>query len=878
MTTGRRTPFFQQLRQAVLARDGAGLTDAELMTHFVGQRDGAALEALIRRHGSMVWSVCRRVLSNEQDAEDAFQASFLVFVRKAASIRAREQIGNWLYGVAYRTALKARTTDARRRAKERRAAEMSQPQAEVDAGWGELLPLLDQELNRLPDKYRTAIVLCELEGRPRKEAARQLGIPEGTLSSRLATGRRMLTKRLGRPGLALSAGALTTAAVVVPPTLLASTVKAVTLVAAGQAVAAGVVSVRVASLAEGVVKAMLLSKLSAGAALLAVVAVLAAGAGGVTYYAAAAEPKPAPKAPPAVSVQPKEKDVDKEEVKKEEPEWGEAVDGVQSRLRLAKAQLDPGATPTLSLDLRNRGNMTAHIFRTPEDCEIEMDGVWYQNPTEFRQHIIYPLESGKQIDDWVTVVPDKKWVSKTLGASGEPNPFLLPIGKHTVRIAFPLNREKAPFRVVTQPVDVEVGKESAWGEAVDGVQARIRTPKAIWKAGEAPTFILDLRNQGKQTPHSTHVPSDCEIEVDGIWYMYTGPVDVTSVDTRLEPGKQFNDWVTISPDKFWMNKSPGPAPGSKDRLSLLAGKHTVRIAYPTMQGVKPPIRPVSGPIEIEVEKESAPDKPVGAVQPPAKEAAPSAVTDIDIDKQTPARRAVDIQKKLSETINFELAVDTTLDKALDELLTTRRGIPWTVNDAAFGPDNKDVVKKTPVEKMDPITGVTVATVLNRLLAKIPNDSGKTSPTYVIRPDRVEITTRDAYQRESYPNWKFSDELLDYLHLPPPAYAVFEKVPLSEALAELARTTGGNVIVAGYAAKEAETKVTAELNGVPLDAAVTVLADMADLKCVRVGNVYYVTTPERARMLESEEKERLPKEEKEAPIPAKPQADKAEPKK
>lgn len=225
-----------------------------------------------------------------------------------------------------------------------------------------------------------------------------------------------------------------------------------------------------------------------------------------------------------------------------------------------------------------------------------------------------------------------------------------------------------------------------------------------------------------------------------------------------------------------------------------------------------------------------------------------------------------------------MAVDTTLDKALDELLTAHSGIPWTVNDAAFGPDNKDMVKRTPVEKIDPIKGVTVATVLNRLLAKIPNDSGKASPTYIIRPDSVEITTREAYQRESYPNRKISDMQLDYLHLPPLSYAVLDNVPLSEALAELGRTTGGNVIVAGYAAKEAATKVTAELNGVPLDAAVTVLADMADLKCVRVGNVYYVTTPERARVLEAEEKERLPKDEIEAPVPAKPQAAKVEPKK
>ena len=128
-------------------------------------------------------------------------------------------------------------------------------------------------------------------------------------------------------------------------------------------------------------------------------------------------------------------------------------------------------------------------------------------------------------------------------------------------------------------------------------------------------------------------------------------------------------------------------------------------------------------------------------------------------------------------------------RRLDALLTKERGISWTVNDAAFGPDNKDVVKKTPVDKIDSIKGVTVATVLKRLLAKIPNDSSKTSPTYIIRPDSVEITTRDSFQRESYPNQKISDLPLDYLHLPPLAYAVFEKVPLSEALADCARRPG-----------------------------------------------------------------------------------------
>ena len=194
MTAGRRT-VIERLRRAALAQDG-GPTDGELMERFTARRDGDALEALIRRLGPMVLAVCRRVLGDGPDAEDAFQAAFLVFVRKAASIRSRDLVGPWLYGVAYRTALKARSAAARRRVQERRAATMTSSTTEPEVDRADLLPLLDHALSRLPDKYRIPIVLCELDGLPRKEAARRLGIPEGTLSSRLATAKRMLARRL----------------------------------------------------------------------------------------------------------------------------------------------------------------------------------------------------------------------------------------------------------------------------------------------------------------------------------------------------------------------------------------------------------------------------------------------------------------------------------------------------------------------------------------------------------------------------------------------------------------------------------------------------------------------------------------------------------
>jgi RNA polymerase sigma factor (sigma-70 family) len=182
------------LYRAALLRDGAGLTDGELLENFITRPDEGYFEALVRRHGPMVLGVCRRFLRNPHDAEDAFQAAFLVLAQRAASVVPRDLVGNWLYGVAYRTALAARRAAARRRAREKQVPDMPEPQVEMEETWLELLPLLDRELNRLPAIYRAPVVLCHLEGRTRKEAAQQLGLPVGTVSGRLTTALRLLAK------------------------------------------------------------------------------------------------------------------------------------------------------------------------------------------------------------------------------------------------------------------------------------------------------------------------------------------------------------------------------------------------------------------------------------------------------------------------------------------------------------------------------------------------------------------------------------------------------------------------------------------------------------------------------------------------------------
>src|SRR5262245_55728521 len=237
MATGQRRQVLQHLRRAVLLRDGAGLTDGQLLECFLRRRDDAAFEALVRRHGPTVLGVCRRVLRNRHDAEDAFQATFLVLARKAAAIASRELLAGWLYGVAYNIALKANAANARRRARERQVTAMPEPEAAQQDLGSDLQPLLDVELSRLPERYRAPLVLCDLEGKTRKEAARQLGWPEGTLSGRLWRARAALAKRLAQRGLVLSGGALAAvlaqgaAPACVPAPLVASTVRAATLFA-----------------------------------------------------------------------------------------------------------------------------------------------------------------------------------------------------------------------------------------------------------------------------------------------------------------------------------------------------------------------------------------------------------------------------------------------------------------------------------------------------------------------------------------------------------------------------------------------------------------------------------------------------------------------
>lgn len=264
------------LNRSLLVADLADLSDADLVGRFAARRDEAAFAALVRRHGALVLGVCRRVLRHDQDAVDAFQATFLVFAREATSLRQAGAVGSWLYGVAFNVARRAKTARERRAIKEQEAA------SQRSATTSEVVPddlrnVLDRELTALPEKYRAAVVLCDLMGQTAEQAASGVGCPPKTLGTRLARGRALLARRLARRGVGLSAcmtaAALTPVATAVPPKLIESTVQ----LAANPAVVA---APAITALTAGGANVMLLKTLKIGS-------VLACGvlfAGGVALH------------------------------------------------------------------------------------------------------------------------------------------------------------------------------------------------------------------------------------------------------------------------------------------------------------------------------------------------------------------------------------------------------------------------------------------------------------------------------------------------------------------------------------------------------------------------------------------------------------------
>jgi RNA polymerase sigma factor (sigma-70 family) len=306
MSIAPQSRIREHLRQLLEVQCSKSLTDGALLDRFTAAADQVAFGQLVGRHGPMVLSACRRVLGHSADADDAFQAAFLLLARKAASIRQRDSIASWLFAVARRLALHARAGIQRRSLHECQVPDMDQTGAVCasEIGDQELRAILDEELCRLPEKYRTPLVLCYLEGLSRAEAARQLGCKPGAVKIRLERGRNRLRARLLRRGLATSAGLVgallnQTASAHVSATMIRSTTQAATAYAAGAGLFTGLVPERALALVEGMRKAMLLSKLKIVTIALFTMGLLAGGVASLLQPSAVAQPAPATAAAPA---------------------------------------------------------------------------------------------------------------------------------------------------------------------------------------------------------------------------------------------------------------------------------------------------------------------------------------------------------------------------------------------------------------------------------------------------------------------------------------------------------------------------------------------------------------------------------------------------
>jgi serpin B len=277
------------MRRLAGAEPAGTSTDRHLLERFLEQQDETAFQALVQRHGPMVLGVCRRLLVDPHDADDAFQATFLVLVRKAGSLPWRDSIAPWLFQVARRVALKARAGQARRLAGQREAGNMpmreSGDEPSDQMGRQELRRVLDEELDALPAKYRAPLVLCYLQGKTHEEAAQELGWKRGSIAYRLQYAQDLLRDRLLSRGVPLSAGvavllaAERSAAAGLPPALVDATVRLASLVAAGEALGTGAISIHISNLAEGVIQSMFLRKVKTAAVVALVLGVLGGGLG-----------------------------------------------------------------------------------------------------------------------------------------------------------------------------------------------------------------------------------------------------------------------------------------------------------------------------------------------------------------------------------------------------------------------------------------------------------------------------------------------------------------------------------------------------------------------------------------------------------------------
>ncbi len=379
MARGPRSLTLRHLSTVVGRKAGQGQTDGELLQHFLTCGDETAFELLLWRHERMVRGVCRRVLRCEQDVEDACQATFLTLACKGGSLARWHALGGWLYQVAYRIALRLAADSARRNRHEQAAGELRPEHTSTEPGGeaahGELRLIVDEEVSRLPEKYRLAVVLCYLEGKTNEQAALELGCPTGTLVTWLARARERLRGRLSRRGVAVTAGALAALlaaldpATAAPPGWIQTTVKAALAFTRDRS-GAGLVSTRVVQLTKGALHAMLVKKLKLIAAIALALCLLGSGSAVVASLSLSDE---APVVEPALT--PPQEDDKPRDKDKEKPRKNDKKETREKAEEVLTRAFKVGKSPSLIVECFNgpieviadaKGEVTARVVKKSE--------------------------------------------------------------------------------------------------------------------------------------------------------------------------------------------------------------------------------------------------------------------------------------------------------------------------------------------------------------------------------------------------------------------------------------------------------------------------------------------------------------------------------
>jgi RNA polymerase sigma factor (sigma-70 family) len=611
----------QRLRSLLGAPAGADLSDRHLLECFAASREEAAFEALVRRHAALVLGVCRRVLGHDADAEDAFQATFLVLAQKAGNVGWRESVGGWLYNVAYHIATRSRRAAARRRHHEHRIPSM-RTHAETAPDWLELRPILDDELHRLPEKYRLPLLLCYIHGQSREQAAAELGWTAGEVKGRLERGRDLLRDRLVQRGVTLSALALpvvlaSEAAAAVPSTLISTTV---------QGAVHGTASAAALGLMKGALQAMFFTKMKK-AGLLAVVAALMIGSGasvlllGKGTSTARAVPLPAA-------------------VEERKPRASEPVekDGLSVTVIPAKQRFASTEPLAFTVILKNTSDKPFFLLDADYfwDWRIKFGG-WQLTPRfeAERIHRATVLEAGQERRVEVKLDDRRSFAFQwSEGSKQKVEPVkVLPLGKYPL-VVHPtfanLKQGKGELKhrlwvgeLTTKPVEIEVVKEEAGIKASepvekDGLSVTVIPAKQRFTVNEPLALTIVLKNVSDK-PFLLCNPGlfwDWRIKFGGWEVVPLRDFKRSYATTLLEPGKELRIEVKLDePARFefqWRDAFKMPVAPVR---ALPVGKYPLYVSptfpnHPQANRIELKHRLWIGelstkPVEIEVVKEEA---------------------------------------------------------------------------------------------------------------------------------------------------------------------------------------------------------------------------------------------------------------------------------